>query len=380
MKDNPLLILESLGQSVWVDFLWRGPSYSNLLSKLILEDGVSGVTSNPSIFEKAITDRDDYENSIIALAQKGLTSSEIYQRLTVEDIQHVAELLRPSYDRTDGADGYVSLEVSPLLAFDTSRTILDARRLWSLVDRPNTMIKVPATAEGIPAIRQLIGEGINVNITLLFGLSRYKEVLEAYLSGLEAFAAQGGHLKQVASVASFFLSRIDVLLDPKFEKEMSGQDAGALTAAKLHGQVAIASAKRAYQIYKEIFSGDRFQKLARKGARTQRLLWASTSTKNPADIKTKYIEPLIGPETITTLPLETLTAYKDLGNPEKSLDQDVSMADHTLSELSGLGFNLDDISRELEQQGVAKFTAAFDRLLGSIENQKVRKSTELQIS
>jgi len=371
MKNNPLLDLQTLGQSIWMDFIRREMITSGELQRLIEEDGVSGVTSNPSIFEKAITESHDYDEAIHALTLEGKTTDEIYQYLTVEDIQSVADLLRPTYDRTDGQDGFVSLEVSPRLAHNTTGTIDEARRLWSLVDRPNAMIKVPATLEGLPAIRQLIGEGINVNITLLFGLPRYREVADAYISGLETLAAKGKNLRQVASVASFFLSRIDVLLDPMFEKMMLAGGPQADSAAQLHGQVAIASAKVAYQICQTIFDSDRFKKLANTGARTQRLLWASTSTKNPAYGDTKYIEPLIGPDTINTLPVETLAAYRDHGHPKLSLDQNVSRAYRTLNHLSFVGINLNKATQHLEEAGVEKFVAAFDRLMISLQEKQL---------
>lgn len=372
MKNNPLLQLETFGQSIWMDFIRRGMITSGELQQLIEKDGISGVTSNPSIFEKAIVESHDYDEAIRSLTLKGMTSDEIYQALTVEDIQNVADLLRPTYDRTNGQDGFVSLEVSPRLAHDTVGSIEEARQLWSLVDRPNAMIKVPATLEGIPAIQQLIGEGINVNITLLFGLPRYREVAEAYITGLETLATKGENLKQVASVASFFLSRIDVLLDPLLEKKILEGGPQAEIAARLQGQVAIASAKVAYQIYDEIFSGDRFRKLTRIGARTQRLLWASTSTKNPTYADTKYIEPLIGANTINTLPIETLNAYLDHGNPKPSLTQNVSEARQILQhDLPSLGFDLNAVTQRLEQEGVDKFSTAFDRLMSALKEKQV---------
>jgi transaldolase len=370
MTANPLLKLEGFGQSIWMDFIRRGVISSGELQGWIEEDGVSGVTSNPSIFEKAIAESHDYDEAIRALTLEGKTAEEVYQLLTVEDIQHVADLLRPIYDETDGRDGFVSLEVSPGLAHETTGTIEEARRLWSLVDRPNSMIKVPATQEGIPAIRELIGEGININITLLFGLPRYREVADAYIAGLETLAAQGRDLKQVASVASFFLSRIDVLLDPLLEKKRLAGGSQSDIAARLQGQVAIASAKAAYQLYREIFGSARFQKLASKGARAQRLLWASTSTKNPAYSDTKYVEALIGPDTINTLPVETLTAYREHGHPTLSLDQDISRAYHTLNQLSLVGINLDAVTGQLEQESVGKFVTAFDRLRGSLREKQ----------
>jgi transaldolase len=379
MKRNPLLELQSLGQSIWIDFISRGIISSGELQRMIEEDGVSGVTSNPSIFEKAITKSDDYDETIRALILQGKTTDEVYQLLTVEDIQMVADLLRPTYDRTAGQDGFVSLEVSPALAHDTQGTIQEAQLLWSLVDRPNSMIKVPATREGIPAIKQLTGEAINVNITLLFGLPRYREVVNAYLEGLEILDSKGGNLKHVASVASFFLSRIDVLLDPLLEKKKLAASPQADKASVLQGQVAIASAKVAYQLYKEMFNGDRFAKLANKGARTQRLLWASTSTKNPKYSDTKYIEPLIGPNTINTLPVETLDAYRGHGQPHLSLEQNVSQAYHVLNKLSLVGVDLGKVTQQLEEEGVKKFVSALDRLMNSLqEKQAAIKTTVLR--
>jgi transaldolase len=370
MKLNPVLELQSLGQSIWIDFISRGIISSGELERLIEEDGVSGVTSNPSIFEKAIAESGDYDETIRILTLQGKTAGELYQRLAVEDIQMVADLLRPTYDRTNGQDGFVSLEVSPTLAHDTQGTIEEARLLWSLVDRPNSMIKVPATQEGIPAIKQLIGEGININITLLFGLPRYQEVVHAYLDGLEILESKGRSLEHVASVASFFLSRIDVLLDPLLEKKKLASGPEADIASVLHGQVAIASAKVAYQLYKEIFSSDRFAKLAEKGARTQRLLWASTSTKNPTYSDTKYIEPLIGSDTINTLPIETLDAYRDHGQPGQSLELDISKAYHVLNKLSFVGIDLNTATQQLEEEGVDKFIAASNRLMAALKEKQ----------
>jgi transaldolase len=370
MKPNPLLELQALGQSIWIDFIRRGMISSGELQRLIEQDGVSGVTSNPSIFEKAIAGSRDYDEAIRALAREGRSAEEIYRSLTVEDIQRVADLLQPVYDRTDGRDGFVSLEVSPGLAYDTSGTLEEARLFWSLVQRPNLMIKVPATREGLPAIQQLTGEGINVNITLLFGLPRYGEVAEAYLAGLETLESRGGDLKQIASVASFFLSRIDVLLDPALEKKMSMGGTQAEIAARLQGQIAIASARVAYQMYREIFGGERFLKLAGKGARSQRLLWASTGTKNPAYSDTKYIEPLIGADTINTMPAETLAAYRDHGHPQLSLERDISRAYHLLGDLSTVSISLDAATQRLEDQGVEQFASATARLLVALNEKQ----------
>lgn len=366
MKNNPLLDLESFGQSIWMDFISRDTISSGQLQRWIEQDGISGVTSNPSIFQKAITESEDYDEAIRDLILQGMTREEIFRSLAVEDIQRVADLLRPTYDRTNGRDGFVSLEVSPKLSHDTTGTIEEARELWALVNRPNAMIKVPATSEGIPAIRELTGEGINVNITLLFGLPRYREVVDAYISGLEMQAAKGKPLKEIASVASFFLSRIDTLIDPMLEEKLKSDNPRAGTAARLQGQIAIASAKVAYEIYKELFSRERFLRLAKKGARTQKLLWASTSTKNPAYKDIKYVETLIGPDTINTVPVETLNAYRDHGHPEQTLDQEVHRAYHLLNKLSIVGINLGAITQQLEDDGVAKFITAYDQLMRSL--------------
>lgn len=368
MKQNPLLKLESFGQSVWLDSLSRHAITSGELKRLIDEDGLSGVTSNPSIFEKAIVGSRDYEEDIRALALKNKTVDEIYQALTVRDIQMAADLFRLLYDRLEGKDGFVSLEVSPHLANDTDGTIAEARKLWAAVNRPNAFIKVPATGEGLPAITQLISEGINVNITLLFGLPRYREVAEAYLAGLEKRVAQGNPIQQVASVASFFLSRIDVLVDPMLEKI---KGAKAELAAKLRGEIAVASAKVAAEIYEQIFSGERFKKLALSGARTQRLLWASTSTKNPDYPDLKYVEPLIGPDTINTLPMETLEAYRDHGQPEVRLPDGLAEAKATLNRLAEAGINLDDVTQQLENEGIEKFNKPYDKLIAALEKSRV---------
>ena len=375
MKQNPLLELESLGQSIWIDFIRRKTIVSGELKRLIEEDGVSGVTSNPSIFEKAIGESHDYDETIQELSLRGKPAEEIFQILAVEDIQMVADLLHPTYVRKNGQDGFVSLEVSPKLAHDTIGTIEEARRLWSLVNRPNCMIKVPATREGLPAIRQLIGEGININITLLFWLPRYREVTEAYLGGLETLVNQGRSLKQVASVASFFLSRIDTLLDPILEKLIQAGSPNGDIAARLHGQVAIASAKVAYQMYKEIFNSDRFRKLSDQGARKQKLLWASTSTKNPSYSDTKYIDPLIGLDTINTMPSETLVIYKDHGRPGLTLEENLSEADQVLRDLSTIGIDIDEITQELEDQGVEKFAKSLNGLMDSLREKQAAMLT-----
>ncbi len=294
----------------------------------------------------------------------------------MEDIRWAADLFRPTYDRLNGADGFVSLEVSPGLAHDTAGTIAEARRLWAAVDRPNLFIKVPSTKEGLGAIEQLIGEGINVNITLLFGLPRYREVIEAYLSGLEKLAQAGGSLERVASVASFFLSRIDVLVDPMLEKLMQAGGASEEIAGSLHGQAAIASAKMAYQIYKELFGSERFMRLAQKGARSQRVLWASTSTKNPKYSDVKYVEPLIGPDTINTVPIETLDAYRDHGKPAATVEEAVQDARAVLEGLNQVGIDIDQVTQQLEDEGVEKFNKALDQLMSSLKEKRVASFKE----
>jgi transaldolase len=373
MTKNPLLELESFQQSIWLDFLQRSALKNGELQGLIDQDGVSGLTSNPSIFEKAIAGSHDYDSAIHTQALKGKSIGEIYQLLTIADIQHAADLFRPIYDRLDGADGFVSLEVSPKLAQDTAGTLAEARQLWTAVNRPNLFIKVPATRAGLPAIQQLIGEGINVNITLLFGLPRYREVADAYLSGLEILAERGKSLSRVASVASFFLSRIDVLVDPLLEKLRLQQGTSARTVAGLYGQVAIASAKVAYQLYQEIYSRERFRLLAEKGARTQRLLWASTGTKNPKESEVKYVEALIGRDTITTLPVETLNAYRAHGQPASLLEEGVYNAYHVLEGLRRAGIDLDVLTQQLEDEGVAKFNQAFDQLMAALSEKTALK-------
>ncbi len=376
MNKNPLLGLETYGQSVWLDFLRRNALDNGEIRGLIDQDGVSGLTSNPSIFEKAIAGSHDYDNAIRSMALEGKNIEEIYEVLTIEDIQRAADLFRPIYDRLEGGDGFVSLEVSPKLAHDTAGTIAEARHLWTAVNRPNLLIKVPGTRAGLPAIQQLIGEGINVNVTLLFGLPRYREVAEAYLLGLEKLAASGKPLDRIASVASFFLSRIDVLIDPMLEKLSGKGGSVGESAADLHGQIAIASAKVAYQIYQEMFSNERFQKLSRLGAHSQRLLWASTSTKNPEYSDVKYVEPLIGRATVNTIPLETLNAYRQHGQPASRLEQAPQEAHRVLESLQQVGINLDALTQELEDEGVKKFSQAFEKLMASLQDKQTASFKE----
>ena len=367
MKKNPLQELAELDQSIWLDYIRRDLIESGKLGRMIKEDGLLGMTSNPSIFEKAIVESHEYDKEIRALALKGKSVTEIYSALSLGDVQSAADNFKPVYDKTDGKDGYVSLEVNPHLAHDTKGTIEEARGLWSALNRPNVFIKVPATTEGLPAIEQLISEGINVNVTLLFGLPRYREVAAAYIAGIEARLAQGKPVKQVASVASFFVSRIDALVDPLLEERIAQSPNQTQLAQKAHGRVAVASAKMAYQIYLDIFGGARFKRLAEKGARAQRLLWASTGTKNPDYSDVKYIESLIGPNTVNTVPVATLDAYRDHGDPKSRLTQDIEEAGSILKGLSELGISIDKVTQQLEDEGVEKFSAPFDKLMKALE-------------
>jgi transaldolase len=368
MKTNPLKKLETLGQSFWLDYIRRDLITSGELRRLIENDGLRGITSNPSIFEKAIAESNIYDQDIHNIAIKEKNVKATYEAISQRDVQNAADEFRSVYEKTDGKDGYVSLEVNPHLAYDTKGTIAEARRLWAVLNRPNVFIKVPATTDGLPAIQQLIREGINVNVTLLFGLPRYRQVAEAYIAGLEARMAQGKPVKHIASVASFFLSRIDSMVDPLVEKFIEPGSQKTEIAKKVHGQVAISSAKAAYQIYKKIFGSNRFKKLADKSARTQRLLWASTSTKNPNYSDIKYIEPLIGPDTVNTIPLETINAYRDHGDPKLRIEQNFEEANLIIALLPKLGINIDMVTDQLEDEGVRKFDEPFDKLMQILVN------------
>jgi transaldolase len=378
MKSNPLIKLNTLGQSIWLDYIKRDLMASGQLKKLIDEDALRGMTSNPSIFEQAFSESHDYDKDIETMAGSGKNVYDIYEALTQKDVQDAADVFRNLYNKMEGSDGYVSLEVNPHLAHDTKGTIEEARRLWKAVNRPNVLIKVPATKEGLPAIKQLISEGINVNVTLLFGLPRYREVAEAYITGLEARVLEGKSIANIASVASFFLSRIDALVDPLLVKIISEKPEMSKYANNLQGQVAIASAKNAYQIYHEIFTNDRFKKLIEKGAATQRLLWASTSTKNPAYSDVKYIEALIGPQTVNTIPLETLDAYRDHGDPEVRLNLDIAKTPFLFQELLEIGINIDQVTQKLEDEGVDKFNKAYDKLIATLKNAVSKNSIKDQ--
>jgi transaldolase len=361
MATNKVKQIHSFGQSIWLDFIDRDIIKSGKLKKLIDEDGVRGVTSNPAIFEKAITSSSDYDADIAELAKKSSSNEELFFGLAVTDIKNATDLFKGVYDESKGEDGYVSLEVSPFLALKTKETADQAEKLWKQVDKKNVMIKIPGTKPGLAAIRQSIAKGININVTLLFGLPRYEEVAEAYISGLEDHLAAGHSIGHISSVASFFLSRIDVLVDPMLDEKGLGD---------LKGEVAIASAKKAYEIYKRIFSGPRWEKLAAQGAKPQRLLWASTSSKNPAFKDTKYVEALIGPDTVDTVPLETIEAFRDHGIAENTLEQGLNKATETLNRLKSAGIDIDKITQQLEDEGIDKFNKPFEKLLQAIEDQK----------
>lgn len=366
---NSLKDLQAYGQSVWLDNIRRSLITSGELRRLVEEDGLRGVTSNPAIFEKAIIGSTDYTTILEELASENLDPKSIYERLAIRDIQDAADVLRPVYEQTRKRDGYVSLEVSPQLAHDTQGTIEEARRLWQTVARDNLLVKVPATPEGIPAIRQLIGEGININVTLLFSLQAYEQVAEAYVAGLEQLADGGGDVSRVASVASFFISRIDTaieaLLTDRLKTPANASELSLLRS--ITGRVAIANAKLTYQRYQEIFSGERWQKLANKGAQTQRLLWASTSTKNPQYRDVIYVEELIGRDTVNTVPPVTLDAFRDHGRPRASLGEDVKAAQDTMWMLGEVGISMKEVTDRLLDDGVRLFAEAFDKLLKAVD-------------
>jgi transaldolase/transaldolase/glucose-6-phosphate isomerase len=359
---NNVKQIHSFGQSIWLDFIDRAIINNGKLKSLIDVDGVRGVTSNPAIFEKAITSSSDYDADIRTLSDSSKTTEELFFGLAIKDIQAAADLFKGVHAE-DKMDGYVSLEVSPFLALDTEGTFEQAKKLWKQVDRKNVMIKIPGTQPGLSAIRQSIAQGININVTLLFGLDRYRAVTEAYIAGLEDHLAAGHEIGHISSVASFFLSRIDVIVDPLLDEKGLGE---------LKGEVAIASAKKAYEIYKEVFSGPRWEKLAAKGAQPQRLLWASTSSKNPAFKDTKYVEALIGPDTVDTVPLETIEAFRDHGIAANTLEQGLDTATEILNKVKAAGINMDEVTQTLEDEGIDKFNKPFEKLLKSIEDQAAK--------
>lgn len=361
--------LQSLGQAVWLDFISRELMASGELARRVGE-GLHGLTSNPAIFEKAVAQGGDYARQARELASQGLDAKAIYERMAISDIRAAADALRTVYDSTRTADGYVSLEVSPTLAHDTAGTLEEARRLWREVDRPNLMIKVPGTAAGAPAIRDLIADGINVNVTLLFSQAAYREVAAAWLAGLQARHAQGKPVNRVASVASFFVSRIDTAVDAQLEAKIKTSDGAAKAELQgLRGKAAIANAKLAYRHYQDLISGAAWKSLAAAGAQPQRLLWASTSCKNPAYRDVIYVEELIGPDTVNTLPPATLDAFVDHGVSRVTITAGVEAATQDLALLSKHGISLDAVTAKLLDEGVKQFEEAFDKLLGAVKKQ-----------
>jgi transaldolase len=367
---NPLLELGRLGQAVWLDYIRRNLITSGELKRMIGEAGLKGMTSNPAIFEKAIVGGAEYAGDLQRLRSQGnLDAMAIYEGVAIPDIQAAADVLRTVYDETGRRDGYVSMEVSPYLARDPENTLREARRLWKTINRPNVMIKIPGTVEGLPAIRRATSEGININITLLFAQERYEEVAEAFMAGLETYAAQGGDLAGMASVASFFVSRIDTLVDSTVEQKLKQTQNTAESAllTGLLGKVAIANARLTYQKYKEIVATPCWMALAAKGARTQRLLWASTSTKNPKYRDVMYVEELVGPDTVNTIPTATFEAFHDHGQPRLSLEENLRDAACTMADLAKAGISMKEITDKLVVDGVRLFADAFDTLLKAID-------------
>ena len=366
---NPLRGLLAHGQSPWLDFIRRNILLNGDLKKMIADDGLRGMTSNPAIFEKAITGSDDYNDLLNAPEAKKLNAKGLYEQIAIRDVQTSADIFRSVYDETKGRDGFVSLEVSPTLANDTQGTLEEARRLWKAVNRPNLMVKVPATREGIPAVRQLLEEGININITLLFAQSAYEQVAEAYISALEARAAKGQEVSKIASVASFFVSRIDTLIDgqidAKLKTETDGKKKELLTSVQ--GKVAIANARRTYAKYQELVGGARWKALESKGAHTQRLLWASTSTKNKNYRDVLYVEELIGADTVDTIPPATFDAFRDHGKLRNSLTENVAGANKTMADLEAAGISMKEVTDKLIADGVKLFADAFTTLLAAVE-------------
>ncbi len=364
---NLIQELQKVGQSVWYDNIARRLLATGEMQRLI-DLGVTGVTSNPSIFEKAVSGGDDYDEDLRALSASGLDAAAIYEKLILRDISEAADILRPVYDRTGGADGYVSLEPRPALAYDTEGTIAEIRHFHhALGERPNVMFKVPGTPAGIPAVEALIGEGININITLMFSVSHYEAVSEAYFSGLEHLLAAGGDLGKIASVASFFVSRVDTVVDKHLQELIEG---GRSELGGLLGKAGIANAKLAYRRFEEAVRGDRFRALKEKGARVQKVLWASTSTKNPAYSDIMYVEGLIGPDTINTMPTETLNAFLDHGSVRPSLKSELDEAERTSAALGEAGIDLGRVTEDLQVEGVRLFGESLDKLIAGIKEKQ----------
>jgi transaldolase len=370
MSTNPLIELTRLGQAIWYDNIERKLITSGELKRLIDEDGLSGITSNPAIFEKAIANSELYADQLRELAEQGKSAQEIYEALAITDIQMAADVLASVNERTGGTDGFVSLECSPLLANDTDATIVEARRLWGLIDRKNVMIKIPGTEAGMPAIEQCTYEGININITLLFSLHAYEKTMEAYIRGLERRAEENNPIDNISSVASFFVSRIDTAVDKELERriEQTADETEKTKLQSLLGRIAIANAKIAYQRYKKVFHGERFAELKRAGAQLQRPLWASTSTKNPIYPDVYYVEALIGPETVDTLPPATLAAFRDHGRARVTIEDNLEEERARLALLEEVGISLDQVTAHVLADGVRLFVEPFEKLLKTIES------------
>jgi len=358
---NPLRELEQQGQSAWLDFITRQFMTDGKLAKLINEDGLKGVTSNPTIFQKAISGGREYDTAISQLIREGKAAPAIFDTLAIQDIQNACDILRSVYDKTQGADGFVSIEVNPHLARDTQGTLQEARRLFRAVQRPNVMVKIPATQESLPAIEQALGEGININITLIFALERYQEVINAWLGGLERLAKSGKPVSSIGSVASFFVSRVDTLVDGLLEKKKRPD---------LMGKAAIANAQQAYTMFEQTIRSPRFKALEAKGARVQRPLWASTSTKNPKYRDVLYAEELIGKDTVDTLPLATIDAFRDHGNARASLPVPPETSLKTLQQLEDAGIDMKAVTKQLEEEGVKLFSDSYDSLMKTLEEKK----------
>ena len=379
MTVNLLRRLTELGQSVWYDYirrdLYRGPG----LRRLIEEDGLRGMTSNPTIFEKAVTETDLYDEDMRRLASSGANSSTIFESLAVEDVRRAAETFQSVYEATRGDDGFVSIEVRPQLARDAEGSVAEARRLWKACDRPNVMVKIPATDEGIPAIRRCLSEGININITLLFSVPRYRQVVEAYLDAMDERVAAGLPVEHIRSVASFFVSRVDTNVDRKLDDIATNEGRAARDrqrARDLRGKVAIANARIAYQVFQEVFAGARFGRLKERGVRLQRPLWASTSTKDPAYPDLYYVEALVAPDSVNTMPPETFEAYRDHGDPKVRIHDDLPAAQSAFRDLAELEIDERQISRELELQGAEKFFASYGRVVKAVERKEELIDTE----
>jgi len=369
--NDRLAELAALGQSVWLDYISRSLIATGGLQRLIDQDGIAGMTSNPSIFEKAIGAGDEYSDEILALARQGHDGPQIFDRLAIADVQAACDMFTPVYAGTGGEDGFVSLEVSPALARDTQRTISEARRLFAAVDRPNVMIKIPGTVEGLPAIRACLTAGLNINITLMFSMAHYEAVVEAFMSGLEDRLAAGGEVRNVASVASFFVSRVDTLVDKLLDEKLT--PAGDVHRARIEackGKLAVANSKLVYQRFEQLFATPRWQRLAAVGAKVQRVLWASTSTKNPAYSDVLYVDELIGPHTVNTLPEATLAAFKDHGTPRRTVDGGYDAARTVLTELACLGIDVDAATEQLQVEGVELFVKSFDAVLAIVAQRR----------